>query len=131
MGLTSFKGDRPHLRDTEIAKNYLDENELRAMGQIVEGYLAFAERQADREVYMTMHDWSEHLDEILVSTGENLLEGAGSISHTQAIEKAHDEYRPTGDNPHIDAYWKNSKGDYIGGKYAANDPKYSIRINID
>lgn len=93
MGLHTFKGDRPHLRDVEIAKNYLDENELRAMGQIVEGYLAFAERQADREVYMTMHDWAEHLDGILTSTGEQLLQGSGSVSHAQAIEKAHDEYR--------------------------------------
>ena len=93
MGLHTFKGDRPHLRDVEIAKNYLDENELRAMGQIVEGYLAFAERQADREVYMTMQDWAEHLDGILTSTGEQLLQGSGSISHAQAIEKAHDEYR--------------------------------------
>lgn len=93
MGLHTFKGDRPHLRDVEIAKNYLDENELRAMGQIVEGYLAFAERQADREVYMTMQDWAEHLDGILTSTGEQLLQGSGSVSHSQAIEKAHDEYR--------------------------------------
>ena len=93
MGLTSFKGDRPHLRDTEIAKNYLDEKELRTMGQIVEGYLAFAERQADREEYMTMKDWVTHLDGILTSTGEKLLEGAGSISHEKAIEKAHSEYR--------------------------------------
>ena len=93
MGLTSFKGDRPHLKDTEIAKNYLNEKELRTMGQIVEGYLAFAERQADRGEYMTMKDWSDHLDGILTSTGEKLLEGAGSVSHEQAIEKAHAEYR--------------------------------------
>ena len=93
MGLRTFKGDRPHLKDTEIAKNYLDEKELRAMGQIVSGYLDFAERQAEREQIMTMEDWSKHLDSILTSTGEKLLEGAGSISHVQAIEKAHDEYR--------------------------------------
>lgn len=93
MGLTSFKGDRPHLKDTEIAKNYLKEKELRTMGQIVEGYLAFAERQADREEYMTMKDWAKHLDGILTSTGEKLLKGAGSISHEKAIEKAHSEYR--------------------------------------
>ena len=93
MGLHSFRGDRPHLKDTEIAKNYLDEKELRAMGQIVSGYLDFAERQAEREQPMTMADWSRHLDGILTSTGEKLLEGAGSISHAQAIEKAHDEYK--------------------------------------
>ena len=93
MGLHAFRGDRPHLKDTEIAKNYLDDKELRAMGQIVSGYLDFAERQAEREQPMTMADWSKHLDNILTSTGEKLLKGAGSISHVQAIEKAHDEYK--------------------------------------
>lgn len=93
MGLRSFKGDRPHLKDTEIAKNYLDEKELQAMGQIVEGYLGFAERKAEREEYMTMQNWATHLDSLLTSTGEKLLEGAGSVSHLQAIEKAHEEYR--------------------------------------
>ena len=93
MGLHSFKGDRPHLKDTEIAKNYLDEKELRAMGQIVSGYLDFAERQAERGQVMTMADWAAHLDAILTSTGEKLLEGSGSVSHAQAIDKAHDEYK--------------------------------------
>jgi hypothetical protein len=93
MGLKSFHGDRPHLRDTEIAKNYLDERELRAMGQIVSGYLDFAERQAEREIPMTMQDWAKHLDGILTATGEKLLHGAGSVTHVQAIEKAHAEYR--------------------------------------
>ena len=93
MGLKTFRGDRPHLADTEIAKNYLDEKELRAMGQIVSGYLDFAERQAEREIPMTMQDWAAHLDGILTATGEKLLLGAGSISHAQAIEKAHTEYK--------------------------------------
>ena len=93
MGLKTFKGDRPHLADTEIAKNYLDERELRAMGQIVSGYLDFAQRQAEREIPMTMQDWATHLDGILTATGEKLLEGAGSISRAQAIDKAHSEYK--------------------------------------
>ena len=93
MGLTSFRGERPHLRDTEIAKNYLDADELRAMGQIVSGYLDFAERQAEREIPMTMRDWAKHLDGILTATGERLLTGSGSVSHLQALEKAHEEYR--------------------------------------
>ena len=93
MGLKTFRGNRPHLADTEIAKNYLDETELRAMGQIVSGYLDFAERQAEREIPMTMQDWAAHLDGILTATGEKLLLGAGSVSHTQAIEKAHTEYK--------------------------------------
>ena len=76
-----------------MAKNYLNADELKAMGQIVEGYLAFAERQAQREEYMTMQDWATHLDHILTTTGEKLLQNAGSISHRQAIEKAHSEYR--------------------------------------
>ena len=93
MGLTSFKGSRPHLSDAKIAKNYLDEKELRSLGQLVSGYLDFAERQAEREQTMTMKDWSEHLDRILTMSGEQLLIGAGSISHAQAIDKATEEYK--------------------------------------
>lgn len=93
MGLTSFKGSRPHLSDVKIAKNYLDEKELRSLGQLVSGYLDFAERQAEREQTMTMKDWVEHLDRILTMSGEQLLIGAGSVSHTQAMNKATEEYR--------------------------------------
>lgn len=93
MGLTTFKGNRPHLSDVVIAKNYLNEKELRSLGQIVSGYLDFAERQAEREEAMTMKDWSEHLDRILTVSGEQLLIGAGSISHTQAVNKATEEYK--------------------------------------
>lgn len=93
MGLTSFKGNRPHLSDAKIAKNYLDEKELRSLGQLVSGYLDFAERQAEREQTMTMKDWAEHLDRILTMSGEQLLIGAGSVSHTQAMNKATEEYK--------------------------------------
>ena len=93
MGLTSFKGDRPHLADALIAKNYLNEKELRAMRQIVSGYLDFAERQAEREQPMTMKDWANHLDRILTMSGEQLLQDAGSVSHRQAVEKATGEYK--------------------------------------
>lgn len=93
MGLTSFKGNRPHLSDAKIAKNYLDEKELRSLGQLVSGYLDFAERQAEREQTMTMKDWSEHLDRILTMSGEQLLIGAGSVSHAQAIDKVTEEYK--------------------------------------
>jgi len=92
MGLTTFAGSKPQLKDVTIAKNYLNEKELRALGQIVSGYLDFAERQAEREVPMKMEDWAKHLDAILTSTGEELLLGAGSISHEQAIDKAKAEY---------------------------------------
>ena len=93
MGLTTFKGNRPHLSDAKIAKNYLDEKELRSLGQLVSGYLDFAERQAGREQTMTMKDWAEHLDRILTMSGEQLLIGAGSVSHIQAMNKATEEYK--------------------------------------
>jgi len=93
MGLMTFPGSRPYLKDVVIAKNYLDEKELRSLGQIVSGYLDFAERQAEREQFMTMKDWAEHLDKILTMSGEKLLQGAGSISHEIAIEKATTEYK--------------------------------------
>ena len=93
MGLTTFQGTRPHLTDAVIAKNYLNEKELRALGQIVSGYLDFAERQAEREVPMKMKDWADHLDAILTATGEKLLLDAGSISHEKAVEKAKGEYK--------------------------------------
>ena len=63
------------------------------MGQLVSGYLDFAERQAEREQIMTMQDWAEHLDRILTMSGEQLLEGNGGISHRQAIDKATNEYK--------------------------------------
>ncbi|MEE0966450.1 MAG: virulence RhuM family protein [Bacilli bacterium] len=93
MGLMSFKGEQPTLKEAVIAKNYLNEKELKSMGQLVSGYLDFAERQAEREQPMTMADWAKHLDNILTMSGEKLLEGNGSISHKQAIEKATDEYK--------------------------------------
>ena len=93
MGLMTFSGNRPHLADAVIAKNYLTEKELRSLGQIVSGYLDFAERQAEREHAMTMEDWAVHLDRILIMGGEKLLQGAGTISHEKAVEKATGEYR--------------------------------------
>ena len=93
MGLTTFSGSRPYLKDVVIAKNYLDEKELRSLGQIVSGYLDFAERQAEREQKMTMKDWAAHLDRILTMSGEQLLQNAGTVSHEQAIDKATTEYK--------------------------------------
>ncbi|PIQ29976.1 MAG: cell filamentation protein Fic [Bacteroidetes bacterium CG18_big_fil_WC_8_21_14_2_50_41_14] len=93
MGLMTFPGSRPYLKDVAVAKNYLDEKELRSLGQIVSGYLDFAERQAEREQAMLMKDWAEHLDKILTMSGEKLLQGAGAISHEIAIEKATTEYK--------------------------------------
>ncbi|MBQ7281119.1 MAG: virulence RhuM family protein [Bacteroidales bacterium] len=93
MGLLTFKGNQPTLVEAKTAKNYLDAKELRAMGQLVSGYLDFAERQAEREQPMTMNDWANYLDRILTMSGEQLLEGAGSVSHTEAMEHATNEYR--------------------------------------
>ena len=93
MGLTNFAGKQPTLKEAVVAKNYLDKKELRAMGQLVSGYLDFAERQAEREQAMTMQNWAEHLDRILTMSGEQLLIGNGSVSHKQAVDKATGEYR--------------------------------------
>lgn len=93
MGLLTFKGNHPTLIEAKTAKNYLDEKELRAMGQLVSGYLDFAERQAEREQVMTMDDWSAYLDRILTMSGEQLLQGSGSVSHDAAMEHATAEYR--------------------------------------
>ena len=93
MGLTSFSGDHPTLRDAKIAKNYLSENELKILNNLVSGYFDFAEIQAMRRRPMYMEDYVEQLDNILSSTGEALLQGAGKISHQQAMEKAEKEYK--------------------------------------
>ena len=93
MGRTTFAGKQPTLKEAVVAKNHLDKKELRAMGQLVSGYLDFAERQAEREQVMTMKDWSEYLDRILTMGGEQLLERNGSVSHRQAVDKATDEYK--------------------------------------
>ena len=93
MGLMTFAGNQPTLTEAKTAKNYLDEKELRAMGQLVSGYLDFAERQAEREIPMTMKDWADHLERILTYKGEQLLVGAGSVSHDKIMLKAETEYK--------------------------------------
>ena len=93
MGLLTFKGNQPTLIEARTAKNYLNEKELRAMGQLVSGYLDFAERQAEKEQPMTMNDWANYLDRILTMSGEQLLQDAGSVSHEDAMEHATTEYR--------------------------------------
>ena len=93
LGLTTFKGELPSLSEAKVAKNYLDEKELRGLNQLVSGYLDFAERQAEREIAMKMSDWVKHVDNILTATGEDLLEGNGKISHKQMEQKVKDEYK--------------------------------------
>lgn len=93
MGLTAFSGDFPTAKDIGIAKNYLSEDELRILNGIVSGYFDFAEVQAMRHRPMHMSDYVEHLDRILSSTGEQVLIGAGKVSHKQAMDKANREYQ--------------------------------------
>ena len=93
MGLKSFKGDFPVKSDIGIAKNYLDEGELKILNNLVSGYFDFAEIQAMRHNPMYMSDYVTQLDKLLSSTGEKVLEDSGKISHNQAIEKAETEYR--------------------------------------
>ena len=93
MGLLTFNGGQPTLAEARTAKNYLDDKELRVMGQLVSGYLDFAERQAEKEQPMTMNDWANYLDRILTMSGEQLLQDAGKVSHSEAMEHATNEYR--------------------------------------
>ena len=93
MGLKTFEGELPAIKDIKIAKNYLDENELKILNNLVSGYFDFAEIMAleHRPVYMM--DYVKQLDTILQSTGRLLLKGSGSISHQEAMDKALAEYR--------------------------------------
>lgn len=93
MGLTTFSGSMPTRKDVVVAKNYLDEKELKVLNNLVSGYFDFAEVQAIRHNQMHMSDYVEHLDKVLSSTGEKLLENGGCVSHKQAVDKALDEYR--------------------------------------
>lgn len=93
MGLTSFQGEFPRKKDIGVAKNYLNEEELRILNALVAGYFDMAEVQAIRHKPMYMSDYADMLDNILRSTGENLLTDAGKISNKQAIDKATREYR--------------------------------------
>lgn len=93
MGLTSFSGELPALNDIGIAKNYLHEDELKILNNLVSGYFDFAEINAIEHKPMYMDDYVKQLDLILSSGNRKLLEGAGSISHKQALEKAKSEYR--------------------------------------
>lgn len=93
MGLSTFKGELPTLEEAKVAKNYLSVEELKSLNALVSGYLDFAERQAQREVKMTMKDWREHVDRILSATGEDLLIGNGRVSRDMMVDKVNQEYR--------------------------------------
>lgn len=92
LGLTHIKGKKPTKQETEIAKNYLNENELNVLNRMVTAYLELAELQALNRKPMYMKDWIERLDDFLRMTGNDILQNAGTVSHTQALKKANAEY---------------------------------------
>ncbi|MDO4339079.1 MAG: virulence RhuM family protein [Eubacteriales bacterium] len=92
MGLTSWEGKQIKRADTEIAKNYLTQQELDALNKIVSAYLDIAEVRALAHEPMYMKDWLETIDDYLKMTRRDILTTKGCITHRQAIEKAHVEY---------------------------------------
>jgi len=92
MGLTSWRGDKVRKTDVTIAKNYLNEEELRALNNLVEQYLVFAEGHAMRRIPMHMNEWLEKLNGFLELNDRDILEHAGKISHDMAKELAESEY---------------------------------------
>jgi len=92
LGLTHFKGGTPTLQETQVAKNYLNEEELNVLNRMVTAYLELAELQALNRKPMYMKDWIARLDDFLRMTGNEVLTHAGTVSHEQAVEKAEAEY---------------------------------------
>lgn len=98
MGLTSFTGELPALKDIGIAKNYLEEDELKILNNLVSGYFDLAEINAIEHKPMYMSDYVSQLDAVLVSGGRKILENSGTVSHDKAMEKAKTEYRKYQEN---------------------------------
>lgn len=92
LGLTNFKGNYPTKSETEIAKNYLTEEELNILNRMVSAYLDVAEINALDRHPMTMQDWVNELDSFLKMTRKDILKNSGKISHEEALKKAHEEY---------------------------------------
>lgn len=92
MGLLSFTGNKPTKADIPVAKNYLDASELRRLNTLVSAYFDAAEFRAENHEPTYMKDWLAHLDTLIVAMGGKKLEGAGKVSHQQAIDKAETEY---------------------------------------
>ena len=92
MGLTSWTGARPSREDTEIAKNYLNHEDLDTLNRIVTMYLDFVELQALNRKPMYMNDWISKLDDFLKISDRDVLTHAGRISHDEAMQKARGEY---------------------------------------
>jgi hypothetical protein len=92
MGLTTWRGAKVRKQDVAIAKNYLAEDELRALNNLTEQYLIFAEGQAMRRIAMHMRDWIQKLDAFLNINDRDILTHAGKISHEMAQQRAESEY---------------------------------------
>ncbi len=93
MGLTYFAGGLPALKDISVAKNYLSEDELKILNNLVSGYFDLAEINAIEHKPMYMNDYVEQLDLVLSSGNRKLLTDVGKVSHDQAVKKAKNEYR--------------------------------------
>lgn len=92
VGMTNFKGNYVTRDDVKIAKNYLSEIEPQRLNLLVSQFLDYAEFQALEQRSMTMQDWSNELDNQIIANHRRLLEGKGTVSHKQAIEKAEKEF---------------------------------------
>lgn len=92
MGLASLKRSNPTKQETEIAKNYLNEQELNVLNRMVSAYLEVAELQALNRQLMYMKDWIDRLNVFLTMTGNKILQHSGTVSHENALKKAHREY---------------------------------------
>jgi hypothetical protein len=93
MGLTTFAGAVPTLKDTDIAKNYLTSDELYRLNRLVSAFFELAEIKAQERTTMRMKDWVSELDTFAKNYGKGVLVSAGNISHEDAAEKARAEYR--------------------------------------
>lgn len=130
MGLTAFSGEVPTLKDISVAKNYLHEDELRVLNNLVSGYFDLAEISAIEHRPMYMKDYVKQLDTVLAAGNRKLLGNNGSVSHAQAMEKAKDEYRKyqvTAIAPVEEAYLEavKSLGKEAKDKIRKTDPKNS------
>lgn len=98
MGLTAFEGVKVRKKDVDIAKNYLNEDEMQELNRVVTMYLDFAEDQARRHIPMYMKDWETYLNNFLNMTGREVLSGAGLISANQAKAHAYEQYELDDEN---------------------------------
>ena len=103
LGMNSFDKGSENItkKDVSVAKNYLNEEEIKLLGLLVEQYLAFAETMASQKTPMYMKDWIQRLDMILSMNGRELLTNAGKISHTIAKNKSELEYEKYKENQKV------------------------------